>query len=171
MSYDAHCNGCPYHKQQHLSSTQTTSRISPPIELEENNSNTLLVFQAPGDDEWRIGKAIQPTIKQGGSAGRRVASSWARCNKKRSDFDIINTVQCYPGNQGERDISPNIIAICSCSKRLENTLQTKSYNKIIAFGDVAYQVISSIYKQNSVEIICGKHPNGGVLNNDLDALW
>lgn len=173
MPYDSNCNACPYHQQMHLRESHRTSRNSPPIDLEINNSNTLLVFQAPGKEEWRVGRAIQPTIKTGGSAGRRIEMSWERSNKQRADFDIINSVQCFPGNEGERDLVPDVMAICSCSQRLENILRTNAYKKIVVFGDIANQVIATICKRLKVttRIVVGKHPNGGVSQIALDNLW
>lgn len=174
MSYDSTCNNCPYHKQQNLIENQKTARTCPPIELETNNSNILLVLQAPGYDEWKVGKAIQPTVKKGGSAGRRVELSWERSNKKRSDFDIINSVQCYPGRKnGKRDFTPDFMAIRSCSKRLETILETSKYEKVVVFGEIAKQVITEICKkfQLSLKIIPAKHPNNGASSDDLDNSW
>ncbi|ADN78383.1 uracil-DNA glycosylase superfamily protein [Geobacter sulfurreducens] len=173
MGYDSNCNGCPYNQQRHLIATQRTTRTSPPVELEDHNSSTLLVFQSPGDAEWEAGKPLQPTIKVGGSAGRRIEMSWERRNRKRAEFDIINAVQCFPGNEGGRDVAPDAMAICSCSKRFENILNTKTYEKIIVFGDISKQVITALsYKLKlSARIIPAKHPNGGVSKTELDNLW
>ena len=82
MAYDSNCERCPYYNQENLSVNQRTTRNSPPVEFENNNSGTLLVFQAPGDVEWRVGRAIQPTVKIGGTAGRRIELSWKRVGKK-----------------------------------------------------------------------------------------
>jgi len=173
MPYDSKCISCPYNQQQHLPVNQRTLRNSPPIDLENNNSKTLLVFQAPGKDEWEVGKAIQLTIKVGGSAGRRINMSWERCQKQRTDFDIINSVQCFPGNEGKRDLEPDVMAICSCSQRLENVLESNEYSKIIVFGGIANQVITSICKKLNAKskIIDAPHPNGGVSKETLDNLW
>lgn len=145
-----------------------------PIGLEDNGSNVLLVFQAPGDVEWVKGLAIQPTQKVGGSAGRRIELSWGRTNQKRTNFDIINTVQCFPGNNNNRDLEPNVMAICSCSKRLNSILIKKQYNKIITFGEIANEVVLVILQNitnNKPIIIKSKHPNGGVSQQELDKLW
>jgi uracil-DNA glycosylase len=134
---------------------------------------TTTVFQAPGNDEWRVGKAIQPTIKPGGSAGRRIEMSWERSHKQRTDFDIINSVQCFPGNEGKRDFVPDAMSIYSCSQRLENILKSHSYEKIVVFGDIAKQVIATNCKKLGImtKIIIGTHPNGGVFRESLDVLW
>lgn len=173
MSYDINCEKCPYINQSNLTVNQKTKREKPPIELENNESDVLLIFQAPGTEEWEEGKAIQPTTKQGGTAGKRIQSSWERKDKKRSDFNIINAVQCFPGKESKRDFQPNIKAICSCSKRLENILLNKQYRKIITFGKIAEELTNSILKSLKVKpvIINMIHPTGGLKNIDLDNLW
>lgn len=171
--YASECTTCPYSQQAHLIQEQKTNRQSPPIMLENNESNVLLVFQAPGDKEWDVGIAIQPTIKVGGSAGARIKYSWERTNKQRTDFNVINTVQCFPGNNGKRDLIPNSMAICSCSKRLTSILRAKEYQKIITFGRVAKEVIENLVKTLTYTpiLVNAPHPNGGVKNIDLDILW
>ena len=174
MSYNQNCYNCPYNNQIHLAKTPyITTRNTPPIELEDNQSDILLVFQAPGSEEWKVGFAIQPTVKPGGTAGSRLLQSWNRKSKSRSDFDIINTVQCFPGNTGNRDTAPNVMAICCCSKRLLLVLQSKSYRKIITFGDLAFQVVSNLILSCShqPQLIQARHPNGGVSQKILDSLW
>jgi len=138
-----------------------------------NNSKTLLIFQAPGTEEWKKGEAIQNVKKTGGTAGARIAQSWARINKNRSDFDVINAVRCFPGKVGERDIEPNVMSICSCSSKLENDLKNNDYNKIITFGKVAEQVVDSLIQRidKKPEIINVKHPTGGIKKDELDSLW
>ncbi|MCQ8876889.1 uracil-DNA glycosylase family protein [Pseudoalteromonas shioyasakiensis] len=173
MAYDSNCKKCPYHSQEHLIVNQRTTRNSPPVEFENNNSDTLLVFQAPGDVEWRVGRAIQPTVKVGGTAGRRIELSWERVGKNRANFDIVNSVQCFPGNEGTRDLAPNGVAINSCSYRLKAILNTKEYRKIITFGDVANQMVNSLLEiGNELPVIIqAKHPNGGTSKGELDILW
>lgn len=174
MSYDDNCQNCPYCRQDHLVGTEHFSeRENPPITLEDNSSTVLLVFQSPGDKEWLVGKAIQPTKKQGGTAGVRIQNSWGRKNKSRTDFDIVNAVQCFPGNEGDRDFDPNVMAICSCANRLRGILESKEYEEIIAFGEVAKQVVECLVKKLNFtpKVVPATHPNGGVKNADLDALW
>jgi len=172
MTYDVHCNGCSYYEQHHLTKDKMTTLVSPPVELENNHSDILLVFQSPGKEEWLVGKAIQPIKKQGGTAGRRIELSWGRCRAKRTDFNIVNTVQCYPGNQGGRDIDPNKKAIHCCSNRLKDILQTGCYKKVIVFGDIALKVIRKLLVgEISAVVVVARHPNGGISNDKLDALW
>jgi len=174
VSYDINCLNCPYNHQKHLiDGSFQSSRSNPPVVLENNGSDVLLVFLAPGNKEWEVGKAIQPTKKTGGSAGVRVENSWKRKGKSRTDFNIINTVQCFPGNNGDRDLEPNTKAISSCSNRLEVIIKSSEYCKILAFGEVAQQIIFKLLGSKDYEkrVIAMRHPNGGVKNKDLDGLW
>lgn len=174
MPYDQNCHSCPYHQQGHLREEGfRTARVSPPVELEDNGSATLLVFQAPGDVEWKVGRPIQPTKKIGGSAGVRILNSWVRKGLKRDSFDIINAVQCFTDNAGNRDFSPNTMAICCCSNRLKYIIDAKQYTRIITFGDVAFEVVSHLVQSALHRPIVKKapHPNSGVKNDVLDALW
>jgi len=173
MSYDSNCDNCPYKNQIHLNNDNKTNRESPPIELESNNSDTLLIFQAPGTEEWIKGKAIQPVIKQGGTVGRRIELSWKRKKKNRNDFDIINTIQCFPGNNGNRDLEPNNMSICSCSNRLESILKKNRYKRIIAFGEISQNVVDNLIRKLKLEVnvVKSKHPAGGLSNKNLDSLW
>lgn len=174
MPYDQNCYSCPYYQQGHLREESfRTARVSPPVELEDNGSATLLVFQAPGDEEWKVGKPIQPTKKVGGTAGVRIFNSWVRKGLKRDSFDIINAVQCFTDNVGSRDIRPNTMAICCCSKRLKCIIDAKRYTRIITFGDIAFEVVSNLVKNASHRSSVSKapHPNSGVENDVLDALW
>ncbi|OTE98023.1 hypothetical protein BCS42_11350 [Crenothrix sp. D3] len=153
--------------------------------MEDNGSDTLLVFQAPGEEEWmKQGIPLYPEIKRGGTAGSRIKLSWEREQKcrntsspTRTDYDIVNVVQCFPDkdpNSNEnRDAKPNVMAVCCCSNRLLTILQQKNYVKIIAFGDIAQQVLPSLISRLSLQpnFINAPHPTGGTLNTTLDALW
>lgn len=173
MPYDDHCLSCPYFLQQHLSAGLLTSREFPPVGLESRGSSTLLLFQAPGDIEWTVGSAIQPTIKRGGTAGARVLASWLRRGRAREDFDIINAVQCFPGKDQGRDFKPLPGAVLHCSRRLAEIVKQRDYSRIIVFGDIALQVANSLVLNPTVNarLIPAPHPNGGVLNATLDSLW
>lgn len=174
MPYDQNCHTCPYYQQVHLRvGTFRTTRLSPPVELEDNGSATLLVFQSPGDAEWEVGRPIQPTKKVGGTAGIRILNSWIRKGLQRDSFDIVNAVQCFTGNGGKRDFDPNAMAICCCSKRLKFVIDAKQYTRVITFGGVAFQVVSHLVQTaiNRPSVSMAPHPNSGVRNDMLDALW
>lgn len=173
MAYDLHCNSCPYFQQRHLLGAFQTGRNFPPVELESHGSSTLLVFQAPGDIEWAVGKAIQPTKKPGGTAGVRILNSWCRKGRTREDFDIINAVQCFPGNNGDRDFKPLSDAQVCCAKRLNGILEQGTYREIIAFGGVAFETVNSLLCGSDIssKLIQVAHPNSGIPNSTLDSLW
>ena len=120
--------------------------------MENNNSDTLLVFQSPGIEEWGKGQAIQPSRKKGGTAGRRIELSWERKQKNRYDFNIINAVQCFPGNDGDRDLEPNIISIYSCLNRLEHIQKEKNYKRIILFGQIAQNVGDNLLYKLGIKV-------------------
>lgn len=132
------------------------------------------MFQAPGGMEWVVGKPIQPTKRLGGTAGVRIHNSWKRVGKSRDDFDILNAVQCFPGNNGGRDLPPMPDAKACCVRRLSVILEQGSYRKIIAFGDVAFEMIDSVTSASGMNCPCSihaAHPNGGTSNSTLDSLW
>ena len=175
MSYDIHCELCPYYRQKHLNeSVYFSNRLNPPIELEDNHADILLVFQAPGEEEWLKGEPIQPIKKPGGTAGSRIQASWDRTQKNRSCFDIINSVQCFPGKvSGKRDFEPDRLAVDCCSNRLLSILKLERYTKIITFGKLAFGTVTGLACSNllKIKIVNAPHPNGGVNKTTLDALW
>lgn len=172
MGYDANCCGCPYFNQRHLSQAERTCRDDPPVEAEDNGSDVLIVALAPGVEEWRCGKPLMPIKKPGGTAGRRVQLSWQNKCKHRGDFDIIEAVQCYPGEgKNGRDKEPMKGAVNACAARLQVALQRKKYRKVIALGKAA---LKSLQKANTDPKLCiveGPHPTGGAKNRILDDLW
>lgn len=123
--------------------------------------------------EWVAGKPIQPTPKRGGTAGVRIQNSWRRKGKARDDFDIINAVQCFPGNDGDRDFKPMSDANSCCAKSLNGILEQGIYREIIAFGDVAFETVNLLIGGSGInsQLIRAAHPNGGVSNSTLDSLW
>lgn len=164
---------CPYIEQAHIDDSKLkTSRVNPPIELENNNSDILLIFQSPGYFEWKIGSAVQDTTKTGGTAGSRISDSWKRVSKSRSDFDIVNLVRCFPGRKEKRDLEPNIKSICSCTVKLGFDLMKKDYKKIIVFGALAKKSVATLqeYYPNTL-FKFATHPNGGAKREALDKLW
>jgi uracil-DNA glycosylase len=177
MPYCTNCSNCPYLDQNHLKgSNYVTQRPDPPIELEDNGSPVLLVFQAPGVVEWNVGKAIQPTKKQGGTAGSRLEKSWKTKGRQRSDFDIINAVQCFPGNpggKGDRDYDPDSAARTCCAVRFTAAIKQKNYSEIIAFGHIAQTLVNQILPSltNNPKFTAARHPSGGCSNSILNSLW
>lgn len=173
MPYDTtNCPSCPYFNQKHLKKAARTLRADPPVELEAHNSRVLIVAQAPGIEEWETGLPLQPIVKQGGTAGSRVAQSWKRVNKVRSDFDLVNAVQCYPGAL-KRDDEPHRIAVCLCMNRLGVILERDQYDRVICFGSVALDTVTHLRAARDLtfSIDACRHPNGGAYREQLDSLW
>lgn len=173
MSRYSCCGVCPYIEQAHIHDLKLkTSRVNPPIELENNNSDILLIFQSPGDVEWKIGRAVQDTTKIGGTAGSRISDSWKRVSKSRTDFDIVNLVRCFPGRKEKRDLKPNMKSICSCTVKLSFDLIKKEYKKIIVFGALAKKSVATLQEVYPKTLFkFATHPNGGIKKKDLDNLW
>ena len=172
MGYDENCCCCPYLNQKHLNQKERTCRPDPPVEVEDNGGDVLIVALAPGVEEWRSGKPLMPIKKKGGTAGRRVQKSWERSGKKREDFNIIEAVQCYPGEGKKgRDKEPVNEAVKACAERLRATLKQRKYRKAIALGEVAYKSLQRASANLTLNIAKGPHPTGGASKAELDALW
>ncbi|WP_309896119.1 uracil-DNA glycosylase family protein [Archangium sp.] len=173
-SFDSkYCLTCPYRNQKHLPPEWQQKRDNVPLEVEDNESDILLVIQAPGEAEWKAGKPLQPTTKQGGTAGIRVEQSWGRKGKQRADFNITNAVQCFPGKADGRDLPPDLQAVQACSGWLRDALNDGQYRQVIALGDVASLAVGFVVALEglSCEVKHVTHPNGGLKSADLDALW
>ena len=170
--YYDECKDCPYFKQHYLQPNDQIINGFIPLEMEFNNSDILLIFQAPGINEWQKGDTIVPTHVKGGTAGIRILNSWDRKKKVRSDFDIVESVRCYPGKrQNGRDKKPRKKAKKCCSKILEREISNGNYSKIIAFGMIAQEMLKEISIKNKCTIINAIHPNGGISKVCLDSLW
>lgn len=169
---DSKCSGCPYRYVPHLIGTQYNFRHNP-LSKENNGSQTLIVLQSPGVEEWRNGAPLQPTVIKGGSAGRRISLSWDRVHHTRTDYDITNAVQCFQGNIGNRDLPIDPHAVSKCLEWLKDDIVNGNYTRIIAFGDIAFESCSTILSSylNSIILDEGLHPNGGLRRTILDAKW
>lgn len=174
---DPKCSQCPYLNNNHLQGTNFFTLSSGPLSIDlGNRSKTLLVFQAPGVTEWSTRKPLQASGNSTSSAGVRIHNSWARTGKARSDFDITNSVQCFPDKYGNgRDKRPRKHAINKCLEWLKEDIKTGRYTKIITFGRIAQdqvnQAISHLGLNGKLTVIHSKHPSGGVSNKSLDDLW
>lgn len=163
------CAGCPYAKPSNQ-----------PIRCERNGSKYLLVFQAPGNDEWSgttiSGNRIPIDSANSHSCAARMRNSFARKKVSRKDYDIAEAVCCYPGknkhgkNKKLRDKKPSVKSIVSCTKNMERLLREGQYTRIVCFGNVAYQMVSQALNAIHGNAICtwASHPSSGVSNNTLD---
>jgi len=156
------CTGCSGYNAQ-----APSGRSNTPLSEELNNSLTLLIFQAPGIEEWNQGKPIISSSPY--SAAARIRNSLGRVGKSRGDFDITNSVQCYPGvNIQGRDKAPKITVRRKCASWLNMNIAIKEYNKIIVFGSVAKKSVLSLGYGSDPRFLFLKHPSGGLKNTTLD---
>lgn len=163
------CAGCPYAKPSNQ-----------PIRCERNGSKYLLVFQAPGNDEWHGGKStisgnrIPIDSVNSHSCAARMRNSFVRKGVLRNNYDIAEAVCCYPGkNQNGRDKKPSAKSIASCINNMERLLRKGQYTRIVCFGNIAYKVVSQALSAIHGNAICtwASHPSSGVSNNILDSSY
>ena len=162
------CTGCPY-----------ANLPNQPIRCERNGSKYLLVFQAPGNDEWSgttiSGNRIPIDSANSHSCAARMRNSFVRKGVSRNNYDIAEAVCCYPGkNQNDRDKKPSARSITSCINNMERLLQKGQYTRIVCFGNIAYKVVSQALSAIHGNVpICTKasHPSSGVSNNALDSSY
>ncbi len=165
------CNNCPYNKGGQLM----------PIGLESYVGNIkLLVFQAPGEDEWNGNTLNNQRVPIGStrphSAGSRMRSSFKRKNVNRTNFDITEAVQCYPGKKsgGTRDCHPSASSQKHCIQYLEKTIIEGKYKEIVCFGKIAYKMVDEIMTKNQltgISVRLSKHPASRVSNLKLDSSY
>lgn len=166
------CQACPYCIGK-PAAVPPSSRAHYPLDFEDNGSDVLLVIQSPGVDEWE--KCTPLCSTNPSSAGYRFVKALERTKKRREDFDITNVVQCYPGkppaqpnNNKPRDNKVDQNAVACCTHWLDKLVSRKRYQKIVAFGIPACKAVSAYAHMSEIEIICIKHFNAGLSNDDLD---
>jgi len=168
--YGCHCNGCPYLNADHLQPHFQNMR-SAPLSMEENDADVLLIFQAPGVNEWAKGKPVIST--KHGSAGVRLNAAFRRVNRTRQNFNITNTVQCFPGKKSAvgvsnpRDLAPKAAAQRHCAEWLRQDIEAHKYTRIVVFGTPAAKAVRKLgFTDSKFKFIY--HPAGGLKNVDLD---
>ena len=168
--YLSHCAGCPYECGKHLSSHHLATR-STPLSMEKNGGNILLVFQSPGIEEWSTGRPVSGISR--GSVGARLESAFADLKKSRSDFDITNCVQCFPGKRLDadqprpRDQAVRANARRKCAEWLRLDLESSEYRKIVVFGAVAKKTIQELNPSAASLVQYLAHPSAGLSNAAL----
>ena len=159
-NYGVHCIDCPY-KKIPVNAEET------PLSMENNSSDVLLIFQAPGESEWK--KKTPICSEDSNSAAARIRNSLSRIGKSRVQFNITNATQCYPGKlTSGRDKKPLKAARRNCANWLKDDIESLQFRKIIVFGSLAKETISSIGYGNDSRFVFLVHPSGGLRNNDLD---
>lgn len=170
LTYGEHCENCPYRNAAHLDESNLKSRQSP-LSMEDNGSDVLLILQAPGLKEWEEGKPVHSTDPR--SAGGRLTKAFEELSRTRGDYDITNTVQCFPGKESaektgrSRDKKPDTKAINCCINWLSLDIGAREYKKIVVFGREAEKAVRDLgFGQDSRFKFC-KHPTGGLKESDL----
>lgn len=169
--FGCHCAGCPYLNATHLPSHFQEIRTAP-LSMEENDAEVLLIFQAPGVDEWAKGKPLI-SIKSR-SAGARLEAAFRRANRTRQNYNITNTVQCFPGKKPQvgiskpRDLAPSATARRHCAEWLRQDIEARRYTRIVVFGTPAANAVRKLGFDDDSRFIFRKHPSGGLKNIDLD---
>lgn len=159
--YGVHCNDCPYKKIP-------VNAEEKPLSMENNSSDVLLIFQAPGESEWK--KKAPICSENSNSAAARIRNSLSRLGKSRSNFNITNATQCYPGKlTSGRDKKPVKAARRKCADWLKADIESFQFRKIIVFGSLAKETITSLGYGTDNRFVFLSHPSGGLRNNDLDS--
>lgn len=158
--YGERCLDCPYMKN-------TVKEADKPLSMENNSSNILLIFQAPGETEWKEKMPI--CSKNSKSAAARIRNSLTRIGKSRINYNITNATQCLPGKSASgRDKKPVKAARKKCASWLKADIDSFEFQKIIVFGSLAKESIHSLGYGTDSRLIFLRHPSGGLSNNDLD---
>lgn len=170
--YESHCIGCPYFNAEHLPEHYREIR-STPLSMEDNSASVLLIFQAPGVEEWSKGKPV--ASMKPSSAGMRLTAAFRVKQQTRLDYNITNTVQCFPGKKSEtvilrsRDKAPTATARQHCLEWLRKDIELHSYKRIVAFGTHARKAIRDLGLEMDPRIHFTRHPTGGISNEKLAA--
>lgn len=165
-NFDGHCKSCPYNpKNGHA--TPSNAEPTAPLLMEANSKRALLIFQAPGLDEWIARKPIFSNNSR--SAAARIRASLARLGKTRIDFSITNSTQCYAGkgNFG-RDKSPLTSARKCCSNWLKQDIEACAFSRVIVFGSPAKKSVTELGYASDPRFMFVRHPSGGLSNVVLD---
>ncbi|MFA5433289.1 MAG: hypothetical protein WC319_10560 [Candidatus Paceibacterota bacterium] len=179
----SNCVNCPYNPNSSNYALTTPSLNGVPCNIDQgSNAQILLVFQAPGIDEW-VGNTIsgnQLPIDSVNphSAAARMRNSFTRRTlagnpTNRAMYDITESVQCFPDKyKSGRDKKPLSAARNCCNIHLQNDLSAKQYQSIICFGQVAFnltqQAIRNIGSWKGPTPILAQHPSSRVSNTLLD---
>ena len=167
-SFVKHCKNCPYNPANSQERDVPSPIAHSPLSLEANATSTLLIFQAPGADEW---KACKPICSDNPwSAAARIRNALSRLGKEREEFSITNATQCYPGeSKSGRDRPPTASARRHCASWLKEDIESSAFSKIIVFGRSAKQSVTELGCASDPRFLFLPHPSGGLSNADLDS--
>ncbi|WP_410801244.1 uracil-DNA glycosylase family protein [Marinobacter sp. KMM 10035] len=140
--------------------------------MEDNGADVLLIFQAPGVEEWAEGRPVCSTHPS--SAGGRLARAWQRLKRTRYDYNITNTVQCFPGKRSEafsgrrRDKKPPNDVRKFCANWLQLDIEARPYRRIVVFGTEAGKSVRELGYSGDTRFIYAVHPAGGISKDQLE---
>ncbi|CAG1002239.1 hypothetical protein BURK2_03126 [Burkholderiales bacterium] len=163
--YHRHCKDCPYNSGAHLPKEDRQIRNAP-LSMEDNGAAVLLIFQAPGVEEWRQGRPV--ISRKPHSAGSRMAAAFKLAGQCRKHYNITNTVQCFPGKRAQqgnaqpRDNAPSAKARCHCSNWLLEDIQSFNFERIVVFGAAARKTIVGLGLHNDARFCFVRHPTAGI---------
>ena len=166
ITFDDHCNSCPYNPGN-MYAISPNQRQSTPLLMEANSGRVLLIFQAPGIDEWIARKPICSSNPM--SAAARIRNSLVRLGMSRTHFSITNATQCYPGKgNSTRDKRPLTSARRCCSNWLKQDIEALAFTRVIVFGGSAKQSVIELGYSKDPRFLFLRHPSGGLSNALLD---
>jgi len=170
IDYGTHCAQCEFKDALHLPEADRTTRSSP-LAMERGAGSVLMIFQAPGINEWTNGRPICSTAPS--SAGGRLAAAFKEAGRARSEYNITNTVQCFPGKKmastasRSRDKSPPASVRNHCANWLREDIESKEYTRVVVFGSHAKKAVTKLGYADDPKFRFVKHPTGGLSKVEL----
>lgn len=167
-----HCQGCPYEGASHLDERFSDCEARP-LSMEDNRASVLLIFQSPGESEWKTKRPLSSLEEA--SAGARFRRAFDKTKTTREGFNITNAVQCYQGKaptrggKAPRDKIPSETARKHCAHWLKRDIQNHDYARIIVFGAVAKRSVRGLDCFPETKVTYLRHPSGGLSNEKLFA--
>jgi len=120
----------------------------------------LLVGEAPGEEEDRIGK---PFV---GKAGKILHKVLSECGYERSEYGIVNSIRCWPGPGNP---TPKEKHISACRKFLLEDVASLKPKVIIMLGNVALKALTrksgitkirgSVWEEDGIYYVPTFHPS------------
>jgi uracil-DNA glycosylase len=172
IDFIEHCRGCPYEGASHLDQRLSNCEARP-LNIENNDASVLLIFQSPGENEWRSKRPVS-SLDEASVAGR-FRRAFKKTNTSRANFDITNAVQCYQGKalsrgqEAPRDKKPSEAARKRCSHWLKLDIESHDYARIVVFGSVAKRSVRDLDCFPEAKVTYLLHPSGGLSNEKLFA--
>ncbi len=171
--FSKYCMGCPYVGSHHLDERFSNCEARP-LSMEDNDAAVLLIFQSPGESEWKTKRPLSGFDET--SAGARFRRAFDKTNTAREGFNITNAVQCYQGKaqaqgaKAPRDKKPSAVARKRCAHWLKLDIENHHYVRIVVFGSVAKSSIRDLACFPEEKVTYLRHPSGGLSNEKLFAV-